>query len=222
MSTSTNKKSDKVALKKKTGEKPVHVGILENVGIEATKPTKANRIEQLVTRCQDGDQVAFRAIYEEFASGVHRHLSILIGPGPDADDLLQLVFLNVFKSISRFKGKSSFSTWLFRVTVNVARQEIRSKGRRRRLGDAAKEVSGIHTCETEKTPERQLLVQQQLYGILDMLPYKKRETYILYVYEGYSLDEIATLLGSTTSTIGSRLQSARKEIVKLLAGGRRT
>ena len=71
--------------------------------------------------------------------------------------------------------------------------------------------------ETKGTPERLLSVQQQIYGVLDMLPYKKRETYILYTYEGYSLEEIAALLGSTTSTIGSRLQSARKEIVKLLA-----
>lgn len=200
----------------------MHVGVLENIGIEATKPTKANRIEQLVTRCKEGDRDAFRCIYEEFASGVYRHLSILIGPGPDIDDLLQLVFLNVFNSIARFKGKSSFSTWLFRVTINVARQEIRSKGRRRRLGEEVKAVGHVKVIETEGTPERQLLVQQQIYGILDMLPHKKRETYILYVYEGYSLDEIAVLLGSTTSTIGSRLQSARKDIVKLLASRRRT
>jgi RNA polymerase sigma-70 factor (ECF subfamily) len=222
MPTTTNIKSDKVTSKKKTGEKPVHVAVLENIGIEATKPTKANRIEQLVTRCKNGDQVAFRGIYEEFASGVHRHLSILIGSGPDIDDLLQLVFLNVFNSIVRFKGQSSFSTWLFRVTINVARQEIRSKGRRRRLGEAVKQVSGIKAFDNERTPERQLLVQQQIYDVLDMLPYKKRETYILYVYEGYSLDEIATLVGSTTSTIGSRLQSARKEIVKLLSSRRGT
>jgi RNA polymerase sigma factor (sigma-70 family) len=108
------------------------------------------------------------------------------------------------------------------VTINVARQEIRSKGRRRRLGEAANEVGEVNVVETKRTPERQLLVQQQIYGILDMLPYKKRETYILYVYEGYSLDEIATLLGSNTSTIGSRLQSARKQIVKLLASRRGT
>lgn len=222
MFTTTNIKSDKNAPKKETGDEPVHVGVLENIGIDATKRTKANRIEQLVTRCQDGDQDAFRDIYEEFASGVHRHLSILMGQGPDVDDLLQLVFLNVFNSIARFKGKSSFSTWLFRVTINVARQEIRSKGRRRRLGEAANEVGEVNVVETKRTPERQLLVQQQIYGILDMLPYKKRETYILYVYEGYSLDEIATLLGSTTSTIGSRLQSARKQIVKLLASRRGT
>ena len=198
----------------------MHVGVLENIGIEAASPTKADRIEQLVARCKDGDQEAFRCIYEEFAAGVYRHLSILIGPGPDVDDLLQLVFLNVFNSLSRFKGKSAFSTWLFRVTINVARQEIRSKGRRRRLGEAVKAVDEGKGIETAGTPERQLVVQQQIYEILDMLPYKKRETYILYVYEGYSLDEIAALLGSTTSTIGSRLQSARKEIVKLLASRR--
>jgi RNA polymerase sigma factor (sigma-70 family) len=52
--------------------------------------------------------------------------------------------------------------------------------------------------------------------VLDQIAPKKRETYVLYMYEGYSLEEIAALLGSSVSTIGSRLQAARKEIVEIL------
>lgn len=198
----------------------MQVGVLAKIGIGAQTTTKADRISNLVARCREGDPDAFRQIYEEFIPGVHRHLSVLIGPGADIDDLIQLVFLNVFNSIRRFRGHSAFSTWLFRITVNVARQEIRSRGRRRKMAQAAFDVSEIRPKGTDRTPENSLLVQQQIYEVLDTLPPKKRETFILYMYEGYSLEEIATLIGSTVSTVGSRLQSARKEIVRSLAARR--
>ncbi len=195
----------------------MQVAILEKIGVKTKKLTKADRMQRLVSRCQLGDQFAFRELFEETVTGVHRHLSLLIGPGPDIDDLVQLVFLNVFNSIKRFRGQSAFSTWLFRITVNVARQEIRLRGRRRRLGSAVNEVGKVQSTAVDCTPEHQLLVQQQIYEILDQLPVKKRETFILYTYEGYSLEEIAGLLSSSVSTIGSRLQSARKEIVRILS-----
>ncbi len=199
----------------------MQVGVLRKIGVKTKKPTKADRMQKLVSRCQQGDRTAFRELFDQTVSGVHRHLSLLIGPGPDIDDLVQLVFLNVFNSIKRFRGQSAFSTWLFRITVNVARQEIRLRGRRRRLGTAVLDVSKVQSTSVDRTPEQQMLVEQQIFGVLDLLPVKKRETYILYTYEGYSLEEIASLLGSSVSTIGSRLQSARKEIVKVLTYRRR-
>ena len=217
----TNKKDSKGVPQKKTGETPLQTDILESVGIETKRPTHAERTRNLVTRCQEGDQHAFRQLFQETVAGVHRHLSLLIGPGAELDDLIQLIYLNVFNSIKHFRGQSAFTTWLFRITVNVARQEIRVRGRRRRLGTAVKEASRVQPIAQNQTPERQLLVQQQIYEMLDSLPIKKREAYILYQYEGYSLEEIAELLGSSVSTIGSRLQSARKEIMKALASRRR-
>lgn len=213
----TNKNRERIADGKRTDEDSVQVQVLEKLGIKPRKLTKADRTLKLVHRCQEGDQEAFRELFNEFATGVHRHLSLLIGPGPDVDDLVQLVFLNVFNSIGRFRGQSAFSTWLFRITVNVARQEIRLKGRHRRLGSAISEVNKVHAPISDTTPERRLTVQQQIYEVLNNINIKKRETFILYTYEGYSLEEIAELLDSSVSTIGSRLQSARREIMKVLS-----
>ena len=128
---------------------------------------------------------------------------------------------NVFDAIKRFKGKSLFATWLFRITINVANQEIRQRGRRRRLDSALSEAHQVKAHVSVDTPEKTVQVQREVYEILDQLPLKKRETYILYMYEGYSLEEIADLLDSSVSTIGSRLQSARKEIVRILSHRRR-
>ena len=180
------------------------------------KESKASRMKRLVARAQSGDEAAFREIFDETVAGVHRHLCLLIGPGSDVEDLLQIVYLNVYNSIRRFRGKSAFSTWLFRITVNVARQEIRQRMRHRRLDTAVHEARRVQPLGSNQTPERTLTTHEEVYKVLDQLTPKKRETFILYMHQGYSLDEIARLLGSTVSTIGSRLQSARKEIVRLL------
>lgn len=199
----------------------MHVGVLERIGLKSKKMTKADRAWVLVERCQHGDASAFRDLYDEYVGGVHRHVSLLIGPGPEVDDLIQLVFLNVFNSVGRFRGQSAFSTWLFRITVNVVRQEIRVKARRRRLSTAAIDVQKVKETMSGPTPEKEISACQEVYEILDTISVKKRETFILYTYEGYSLEEIATLLGSSVSTVGSRLQSARKEIMKALANRKR-
>ena len=192
------------------------VGVLGKVGV-ISKREKADPVAEIVDRAKLGDPHAFKQLFDRHIAGVHRHLSLLIGPGEDVDDLVQLVFLNVFQSIGRFQGKSAFSTWLFRITINVARQEIRVRGRQRRLSGAINDVSKVTGEASGKTPEGAMSTWQQIYGILDRLSPKKRETFILYMYEGYSLEEIAKLLGSSVSTIGSRLQAGRKEILAILA-----
>ncbi len=193
------------------------VGVLQKVGIRSAGKTRVDPAAELVARCQEGDAAAFRELFDLHVAGVHRHLSLLIGPNEDVDDLVQLVFLNVFQSIKRFKGISAFSTWLFRIIINVARQEIRVRGRHRRLNTAINDVGRVKGTSVKTTPESRLSTWQQIYDVLDRLSSKKRETFILYIYEGYSLEEIANLLDSSVSTIGSRLQAGRKEILQQLA-----
>ncbi len=213
----TNRKEEDFDHGVKPGEKNVQTAVLDKPAIRTQRQTKQDHAARIVARCKAGDHDAFHELFREYVGSVHRHLSLLIGPGADVDDLVQLVFLNVYNSVGRFKGESAFSTWLFRITVNVARQEIRLKNRHKRLGQAINDVSRIKTRSMGCTPESMLSAEQQIYGILDRLSPKKRESFVLFTYEGYSLEEIAELLDSSVSTIGSRLQSARKEIVKILS-----
>ncbi|MBN2341956.1 MAG: RNA polymerase sigma factor [Deltaproteobacteria bacterium] len=197
---------------KRSRDKDMTTGVLQKIGL-ATKKAKPTSVSKLVKRCQEGDTRAFQELFQRHVDGVHRHLMLLLGPHEDVDDLVQLVFLNVFQSISKFRGTAAFSTWLFRITINVARQEIRVKSRHRRLNTAINEVNEVRGTEVRRTPETRLASIQEVYEVLDKLSSKKRETFILYTYEGYSLQEIAELLDSSVSTIGSRLQAARKEIL---------
>lgn len=209
---SNNKRND--GNEPKVGMKNMTAGVLGKLGLAAK--SKPESISSLVRRCQDGDTMAFQELFQRHVSGVHRHLSLLLGPQEDVDDLVQMVFLNVFQSVRKFRGASAFSTWLFRITINVARQEIRVRTRHRRLNAAVKDVNEVRGTSVRRTPESRLSNIQEVYDVLERLSDKKRETFILYTYEGYSLQEIAELLDSTVSTIGSRLQAARKEVLSQL------
>jgi RNA polymerase sigma-70 factor (ECF subfamily) len=204
----------------KRGGRDMSVGILEKLGIGVRPAAAPGPIADIVARAQRGDPAAFGELFRRHVEGVHRHLRFLVGPEEDVDDLVQLVFLNVYQSLAGFRGQAAFSTWLFRITINVARQEIRVRSRLRRLQSAVRDAEAVRRSHHDASQERQLASWQQIYEILDRLPVKKRETYILYMYEGYSLDEIARLVRSSVSTIGSRLQSARREILRILAEGR--
>jgi RNA polymerase sigma-70 factor, ECF subfamily len=212
----TNKEKGSARGKSREG-KSMSVGVLEKLGIGVRRKAKVDPITEIVARCKQGDAAAFRELFERHVAGVFRHLKLLIGPNEDVDDLIQLVFLNVFQSIKRFKGDSAFSTWLFRITINVARQEIRVRGRHRRLSTAVVDASRVSSGSVRQTPENRVANWEHIYEILNRLSPKKRETFILYMYEGYSLEEIARLLGSSVSTIGSRLQAGRREILETLA-----
>ena len=209
---SNNKRNDGTGIQ--TSVKDMTTGVLGKLGLAAK--SKPESVSSLVKRCQAGDTLAFQELFQRHVDGVHRHLSLLLGPQEDVDDLVQMVFLNVFQSIRKFRGASAFSTWLFRITINVARQEIRVRTRHRRLNAAVKEVNEVRGTSVRRTPESRLSNVQEVYDVLDKLSDKKRETFILYTYEGYSLQEIAELLDSTVSTIGSRLQAARKEVLSYL------
>src|SRR3954464_9564106 len=85
----------------------------------------------LVARCQKGDKDALGELYRLYRAEVARNLHRMLGPGRiDLEDVLQEVFIEVFRSIARFRGDAKVSTWLYRVCVNVALQRLRKRKRR--------------------------------------------------------------------------------------------
>src|SRR5512142_3550350 len=75
--------------------------------------------ERLVARCQAGDRAAFREIFRLHRGDVARLVQRMLGQSADLEDVVQEVFFQVHRSIKDFRGQARFSTWLYRVTVNV-------------------------------------------------------------------------------------------------------
>jgi RNA polymerase sigma-70 factor (ECF subfamily) len=170
----------------------------------------------LVARCQKGDKEALGEFYRLYRAEVARNLFRVLGPSRgELEDVLQEVFIEVFRSIARFRGEARLSTWLYRVCVNVALQRLRKRKRRAEVSTEA-----IVERESGVTPERELDSRRRLdavYGILDLLSPKKRVVFILHEIEGLEPREIAGVVGAPVLTVRTRLHYARKEFYSLAA-----
>jgi RNA polymerase sigma-70 factor (ECF subfamily) len=140
----------------------------------------------------------------------------MTGRRSDVDDLIQEVFLQVHRSIGRFHGKSRFSTWLYRVTVNVVLMHRRSARSRPTL---------VEQPETMVPEDRQPLPDEQaaraarvrvFAKLLEELSEKKRVVFILHELEGMAAAEIAEVVEAPVLTVRTRLFYARRELEALI------
>lgn len=173
----------------------------------------------LIERARSGDAAAFRQIFVQHRSDVSRVVYRMIGPGPEIDDVVQEVFLHVYRSLPSFRGDSKFSTWLYRLAVNVARMHLRKGRSRPRFADVEVPEApreGMPHDTPDVVVERQERVRT-LYRLLDALSEKKREVVVLHDFEGVPAKEIAEMVGVPVLTVRTRLFYARKELYAAMA-----
>ena len=174
--------------------------------------------EPLVERARRGDERAFRQLYEKHRHTVARLVIRMAGPGADVEDLVQEVFLQVFRSIGSFRGEARFTTWLYRLTLNVVRMHFR----RQRSRPRATEPLPVSLSDTrpssvpDEAAERAERVRV-LYRLLDRLSDKKRTVLVLHDFEGLPAERIAEIVGAPVLTVRTRLFYARKELYQALA-----
>lgn len=171
--------------------------------------------DTLVVRCQQGDKTAFRDLFHRHRSDVARIVFRMLGPVADVDDVIQDVFIQVYRSMGDFQGKSKFSTWLHRVTVNVVLMHRRAQRSRPNLTDeipAEMQTEGLGPDEDAIRRER----IRAFYQVLDKLPDKKRTVFVLHEIEGLNPREIAKIVDAPALTVRTRLFYARREIIRLL------
>ena len=166
--------------------------------------------DALVARCQRGEREALSDFYRAYRNDVARNLYRVLGPHrDDVEDVVQEVFIEVFRSIARFRGDAKISTWLYRVCVNVALQRLR---KRRRLAEVSSDEGP--EIRDEQTPQRAAESAERMravYRILDELSPKKRLVFVLHEIEGREPKEIAGIVGAPVLTVRTRLHYARKE-----------
>jgi RNA polymerase sigma-70 factor, ECF subfamily len=149
------------------------------------------------------------------------HLALhLLGDHDEALDLSQEVFLNVFRTIGRFRGQSALRTWIYRIVINQARNRQRWWRRRHR----AEQVSLEERIENhgDLPPANDLAEPDRMFGrkelairiwdALATLPFEQRTAIILREIDGLSYEEIAFSLGVAVGTVKSRLTRAREAL----------
>lgn len=133
-----------------------------------------------------------------------------IGDKEEAKDLVQEVFLKVYRGLPRFKGESSPYTWLYRIAINTLRTYLR-KQKFKRFFSFEKIPEEIHPGYDP--PSRPHLI---LYEVLKKMPIDFKEVILLYYYEEYGIKEISEILGIPEGTVKSRLFRGREFIKNYL------
>lgn len=178
---------------------------------------------QLIQRIQNGEQQAFTLLVRKYQNRVANILTRYLRNNGDLADVTQEVFIKVYKSLPSFRGESAFYTWLYRITVNTAKNYLTSQGRRPPSTDVdvmeADSYDGSEALREADDPESVLRSQEIKHVILqtiEQLPAELKSAITLRELEGMSYEEIANIEDCPIGTVRSRIFRARDAIDKQL------
>jgi len=175
-----------------------------------------------------GNQNAYADIVRKYQARIRGYCVTALRDGALADDAAQEVFIKAYKYLKQFEGKSSLSTWLYRIAVNHCTDMIRKRARQKTESwDALLERDGEKIealfSEAEAAPEQATDEQTELLTkLLSHLPEKSRQMLILREVEGLSYQELAQTLNCTLDSVKARLKRTRKELETLLRHARKS
>jgi RNA polymerase sigma-70 factor (ECF subfamily) len=173
--------------------------------------------DELAAAAGSGDASAFAELYARYVDRVFMRVVHLVGPGPDSEDVLQQVFIGLHRALPRFRGESQISTFLYRITVNVAYDHLRRRTRRPAEHDDAALDALIDDAPTPEDRVRRQDELRQIFALLEQIKPKKRIAFVLVAVEGLSLAEAAELVGARVDAVKQRVLYARRELAALIA-----
>jgi len=173
---------------------------------------------QLISRCQQGDQEALKEIFNQYHQKVYRIAYGVVRQREEALDIVQEVFIKLFRSIRQFQGKSRFYTYLYRMTMNTAIDHTRKM--KKVPSFSMDEEEGFQLSDdAERRPDRILdhkELEARVKWAMDQLSPDQKAVLIFREVEGFSYQEIAEATGSSIGTVMSRLHYGRKKVQELL------
>lgn len=184
-----------------------------------------SREAALIERCTAGDEVACADLVAAHQRMVYGLAFNLLGDRDEALDVSQEVFLRVFRTLSRFRGRSALRTWIYRIVINQVRNRQRW-WRRRHRSDLISLDEHLRNCgdvesKRDVLPDRLLASKEtatRIWESLDRLPFDQRTALILREVDGLKYEEIAYSLEIAVGTVKSRLTRARQALRAELLG----
>jgi RNA polymerase sigma-70 factor (ECF subfamily) len=171
----------------------------------------------------------FRQIYIEFQPKILRYLTRVTGKKEEAEDLTQEVFIKIHEALERFEGRSSLSTWIYKIATNTANDHFRSASSQKGLKPILPQEylkenidRNVWTDEKEKTSDEVLETNEMnccIKRYIEALNENYLTVFILSEYEGLSNKEIAGILGISLETVKIRISRARKQLKKMMEKG---
>jgi RNA polymerase sigma-70 factor (ECF subfamily) len=167
---------------------------------------------ELVERARNGDERAFRTLYDTNVERTYRLMYRMAGEEQLARDFTQEAFLRAYRKLDQFRGQAAFSTWLHTLAVSVALNGLRKVGQQRKRERALDDA--IHVTHAPAAVEPG--VRERIEDAVDELPEIYRMVFLMHDLEGYSHGEIAETLGVAEGTSKARLSRARAKLRETL------
>jgi RNA polymerase sigma-70 factor, ECF subfamily len=180
----------------------------------ARSPSTDSSDNSLIERIASGDKLAMHVLYTRHHMRVYRFAFRFVDDGGVAEDLVNEVFLDVWRKARAFEGRSQVSTWLLAITRHKALEVLRRRSPEQLDEDASESIA-----DTSDNPEVAMQKKQKgaiLFNCLTKLSPAHREIIDLVYYHEKSIDDVAEITGIVRSTVKTRMFYARKHLAELL------
>jgi RNA polymerase sigma-70 factor (ECF subfamily) len=163
----------------------------------------------LVARSRNGDADAFEAIYRQHAARIYTLASRMCGSAEDGEDLLQEIFVQVYRKLDSFQGNAALGTWLYRLALNHCLDYVRSRrAKMSKVTDTLDKEGAWEPTSLADTPVARL----DLERAIEQLPAGCREAFVLHDIEGFDHKEVGKRLGIAEGTSKSQVFKARMKL----------
>jgi RNA polymerase sigma factor (sigma-70 family) len=164
----------------------------------------------LVQRCLEGDHTAYRQLYERYSRAMFNTSLRIVNSRHDAEDILQEAFADAFQQLSQFEKRSTFGAWLKQIVVYKSINLLK----RKKINFL--EIDGTADRADEVNAENTWYTVEMIKELIRELPDGYRTVLSLYLFEGYSHDQIAESLGLAPSTVRTQYIRAKQKLLQLL------
>lgn len=168
---------------------------------------------ELIERAQRGDRAAFKALYDRYRDRVYNLIFYSMGDELASEDILQIVFIKIYRGLPGFRFEASLATWIYRITLNECLNQQQRRGAQYVPFDAI--LGSDHEFDPAALPdfehadkERREIIHR---AMMELSP-KLRDVVALKYLEGLSYEEIATVLECAPGTVASRLSRALEQL----------
>ena len=165
---------------------------------------------QMIQECLNGNVESFGPVVRKYEKPLVRTAYRFLGNWDDAKDATQDTFIKTYRSLDTFQQDRCFSTWIYRILVNVCLDRLKSAHRRYQS-----QLSKPIQDRNNPNPLDRLAEKELLQKTLNRLPIKRRRALILVDLEGFSSPEAAKIIGCSKSTVRVTVMKARKQLRKI-------
>ena len=184
--------------------------------------------KKLIAKINNGDMRAWEILMNRYTAKAYQIAYSILGQIEDSEEVTQDAFVRIYRALPKFRGDSEFSTWMYRIVVNQARNKYRWNKRRGSYTnvsvdkDSENEETGRQSLEIpdhRKTPEKEIIFKEwegRIGEEMRNLPSVNREALLLRNVKNLSYEKIAEILDCKVGTVKSRIARAREELRRRL------